>query len=364
MNSQQQQTQSAKSLVHPDLSPKKSLLEKGITPLKNLTAQSAFVADLQRFVARVEMQPDKKGVEGAVKAMGYQVGAAGGWLLNRVTAQELLEIFYAKTVIREAGARIIDMSETETITFNRQIGGVSAYWGAQGVAGADSTPTFGVVTLQLREAIAETLIPTRLLKHSTFATEQLIIDDLSREVALLIDRSALYGTGRKPAGASTGSEPLGVKNFPDVTVTAISTNGSTLKASDMVNGFGAIQDANVPEDESWGAIVHPRTARTMKNTTDTTGQLIPFDRFSQGYKVLDTTSVPINLTTGTNSDTSDVFFGAWSRLFFGTSGELELTLDTSRYVRERQVLLQAVMYVDISVSHPQAFRVLTGVRGG
>jgi HK97 family phage major capsid protein len=297
----------------------------------------------------------------ALKSLGYTIGQNGGWLVNRETSAELIELFYANEVALALGATRVDMGSTETLTYRKMKSGATAYWGAMGQTTTQSQPAFGIVNLNLRELVAEVPIAQRLIKNSAVNVEQLVRNDIVKAMNLAADYSFLYGTGSK-TGSNAGYEPLGLINHPDVTETTIATNGKIPTPADFVSRWGAIEDANVPASDSWGLACSPRTLRTIRNTTDTTGQLIPEERFTQGYGVQTTTQISNSITTGTSSTTSDAFFGAWEYMVVGVGQDVELIVDTSIYVRQREVLVQGVMYVDMGISHPEAFQVLRGLK--
>ena len=301
------------------------------------------------------------GDRAAMKSLGYTVGVNGGWLVNREVAAELIELFYANEVCMKLGATRVDMGGVETLTYRKMKTGATAYWGAQGKTTTQSEPPFGMVNLNLRELIAETPIAQRLLKNSGVNAEQLVRNDIIKAMNLAADYAFLYGTGSK-TGSNAGSEPLGVLNYPNVTVTTIATNGKIPAPKDYIDRWGAIEDANVPMSDSWGLATSPRTKRSIGNTTDTTGQLIPVERFTQGYTHEVTTQISNSITTGTNSDTTDAFFGAWEYMVVGLGQDVELVADESVYRRQREVLIQGVMYVDMGIAHPEAFQVLRGIR--
>lgn len=298
----------------------------------------------------------------ALKSLGYTIGQNGGWLVNRETSAELIELFYANEVAMALGATRVDMGNAETLTYRKMKSGATAYWGAMGQTTTQSQPAFGIVNLNLRELVAETPISQRLIKNSAVNVEQLVRNDIVKAMNLAADYAFLYGTGSK-TGSNTGYEPLGLLNHPDVNEVTIATNGKIPAPQDFVNRWGAIEDANVPASDSWGLAVSPRTLRTIRNTTDTTGQLIPEERFTQGHRVASTTQISNSFTTGTaTSATSDAFFGAWEYMVVGVGQDVELIVDTSIYVRQREVLVQGVMYVDMGISHPEAFQVLRGLK--
>jgi HK97 family phage major capsid protein len=299
--------------------------------------------------------------EKALKALGYTIGSNGGWLANREMADELIELFYANEVVIAAGATVVPMSGIETLTYRKQLSGATAYWGGEHQAVPDSEPTYGIVNLNLRELVADVPIATRLLRNGMPNLEQMLKNDIEKAMRLTADHAFLYGTGSK-VGANTGMEPLGVRNTPGVTVTPLGANGRVPSPGDYLDGWGRIEDANVPASDSWGMIASPRTVRSINNTTDTTGQLIPVERFTQGYGIYPTTQVRNNYTVGTSTNTSDVFLGAWEYAIVGMGQDVEFVVDESVLRRQRDTLIQAVMYVDFAVAHPEAFQVISGVK--
>lgn len=299
--------------------------------------------------------------EKALKAMSYISGPNGGWLANREMADELIELFYAKEVVIAAGATVVPMEGLETLTYRKQLTGATAYWGGEHQPVPDSSPTYGLVSLNLRELVADIPIPARLLKNGVPGLETMLKNDMEKAMRLTADHAFLYGTGSK-TGLNTGAEPLGVRNTPGVTVTPLGTNGRVPSPTDYLDAWGRLEDANVPSSDSWGIIASPRTGRSIANTTDTTGQLIPTERFTQGHGIYTTTQVLNNYVVGSSNNTSDVFVGAWEYAIVGMGQDVEFVVDESTLRRQRDVLIQAVMMVDFAVAQPQAFQVLSGVK--
>jgi|GEM_PF-2400938 len=332
------------------------------TPVKRLSAKAVVTQGIVAMAEENTRKLNSLGFKSATKAMQYGQGALGGWLANRETSDELLELFYARTAVVQAGARIYPMTNTESVTIPRMIEGTTAYWAADGIASPDSEPQFGGVTLQLREAVAFTYIPNRLLQNSLFNLENIVMNDMEKSIRLLVDQSALRGSGGKPAG-SDGRELLGVRNTPNVNVTSLGTNGKTPSATDFTNAWRRLHEDNVPPSETWGVIVAPRTEFLVKNTTDTTGQLIPAERFTQGHGLYSTTQIPVNQTVGSTSDNSEAYFGDWQYLYMGVGQDIVFNVSTEYRFAHRQLSVQTVMYIDSVVAYPQAFEVLTGVRG-
>jgi HK97 family phage major capsid protein len=167
----------------------------------------------------------------------------------------------------------------------------------------------------------------------------------------------------------SGAEPLGLFNTPGVTITPVAANGADPDLPHLENMIGALEDRDIP-DENWGFLAHPSVARGYNNLKDTTKRYILREEASDGplptwlsYPYARTTQVRKALDQGTSTgNTSHLFFGKWDEMVIGISQDVELVVDTSRYVNERMTLLQAVTYVDVVVLVPGAFEIRTGIK--
>ncbi|MCZ7543205.1 MAG: phage major capsid protein [Anaerolineae bacterium] len=307
----------------------------------------------------------------ALKAVGYNDGPSGGYMLNRLTSEELIEPLYAKEVVMAAGVRVERFEGAESMTVRKMRAGAAAYWAGAGQSVNDAEAQWGIVNLQPKELVARVLVYNRTLRNANARLEQSLRDDIVKAMRLAMDRAFLLGVGAVPGAGHSGAEPLGLLHTPNVTVTALgSGNGARPKLGDLIDAYGRIEDANVEltEDTAW--IFHSRTKRTFTGLADANGQpLLRVGGWESGeedmllgYKWFTTTQVPINVTVGTNDDCSYIFLGVWSEAVVAISLDVELVIDTSRYINERQTLIQAVTYVDFGVFYPEAFEVITGVR--
>lgn len=304
----------------------------------------------------------KKSVS-AMKAMGYSIGPNGGYWTRQEVAAEMIELFRANTVIDKLGATYVPMNGIETLSYRKQLTGARATYRGEHQSVTESNPTFGVVNLQLKELIAPLRVSKRLLNNSVTNLETMLRKDLQIGLELRADKAALLGTGGIPneTGAS-GAEPRGILYTTGVTSTSLGTNGAIPTIKDFTDGWGRIEDADVPVSSSWGIAYSPRTKRTMDNLTDTTGQLLPRARWTQGYKDVATTQISNALTVGSNSSCSLVFLGAWEYLIVGLGQNVEIIVDESKYVAEGDIFIQAEMMHDCGVAQAAAFQVLTGVK--
>ena len=81
-----------------------------------------------------------------------------------------------------------------------------------------------------------------------------------------------------------------------------------------------------------------------------------------GYDVRTTTQIPINLTTGTNTDTSQIFFGNYRFSEYVIGSDIEVILDETTLADNLQVRFIVFLYSDFIVHYPEAFYIMQGVR--
>lgn len=303
----------------------------------------------------------------ALRAMNINNAQSGGWMLNREMSGELLQALYAELVFDKLGAKMIPMQGQASLTMNRVQSGAVSYWAGQGQSVSDANAKISAaVTLQPRELISKAIIENALLNMSAGSGfgQNDIEDDIIKVMKLRMEYSGLYGTGSVPALAgNTGAEPLGLINITNVTKTSLASKNPTLK--DLSDAEGRIEDTNIDYDSlEW--LSSKRARRYFKNMTDAQGKPL----FSEDWRTNDirelvvndhffntTTQVP-NTTTG-QVVTTDIFLGDWSNLLIGQGVDLEMVVDTSRYVEERSTLIQVVSWVDYGVAYKEAFQVLT-----
>lgn len=76
-----------------------------------------------------------------------------------------------------------------------------------------------------------------------------------------------------------------------------------------------------------------------------------------------TNQVPVNLTFGTSTDTSEVYTGDWDKLLIGMRTELSIRFLQERFIDNLQYAFLAHPRADVQLAQPAAFVVDTGLRG-
>jgi len=83
----------------------------------------------------------------------------------------------------------------------------------------------------------------------------------------------------------------------------------------------------------------------------------------QGLTPTITNNVPSNLTKGTGTGLSPVFYGNWSDLLIGVWSELDILVnpyEATAYAKGN-VQIRAMMTLDLAVRHPESFAAIKDV---
>jgi HK97 family phage major capsid protein len=289
------------------------------------------------------------------RALAGGVDATGGFLLPTILSGQVIDRLRPKIAVTSAGAPVIPV-ENHVVKIPRIGTGVTAAWKVENDLVAESSPAFESVTLTPKTLAVNCRISRELFDDLSSLAMVSIENEILRQMAVQIDAAALLGSGTNPT-------PAGLLNTTGVTQVANGTNGTVASWSMVTDSIKRLRTNNV---EPTATIAHPRTWATLGGLTDTLGQPLRQPPYIDGVAQSDTTSVPINVTTGTSSDTSYTFTGDWKQMYVGTrianGFGVRLVNDQSRYVDQLQVALVAYARVDFGVAHPESFVIQKGVR--
>ena len=313
------------------------------------------------------------------KALAEGTGSAGGYLVPVETAEEVVKLIRARSAVMRLGPRIVPVKKELDVP--SLASGATAYYVAENAAIPASEETFALTPLlRPRELAALVPISNRLLRDAAANpdVEQVIRDDLAEVLALRSDLAFLRGTG-------TSNEPLGIRNTPGLTAApSLGTNGGTPSFDNLKDMVAALRTANAPFLRP-GWAFHPRTINTLEKVKDTTERyladagLLTFDATGGGgtllgFPFVTTTQIPTNITTGSSTDTSEIYFGSdWVEAWIGEEQSLEIDVsgeaayDSGGGVivsawSNRQHVFRCVTTHDFALRRPSLFSLMTGVR--
>jgi HK97 family phage major capsid protein len=293
-----------------------------------------------------------QGAEDEKRAMSEGTLTAGGHMVPTPLAARIIDRARSQTRVIQAGASTVPM-DSQTLKVARQTGDPTVSWHTENAAISDSGLTFDAVTFTAQTPPCLTVLSRELIEDAT-GVDDAVENAIARAIALEFDRVALYGTGSAP-------QPRGIANTSGVTLTAHGgANGGSISNYDLfVDGFQVLRGANF---EPTGVIVAPRTETSLAKLKDTTNQPLAAPEAVRAVPRYSTTQVPVNLTTGTSTDTSDAFVGQWDELMLGVRSNLEIQFLGERYADNGQVAFLAWFRGDVQLAHPAAFNVVRGLR--
>jgi HK97 family phage major capsid protein len=300
------------------------------------------------------------------RALAEATVGAGGALVPAPLSARVIDLARAATRVFQAGAVTVPMA-TQTLAIPRLLTEGSPAWKSENAAITAADMTFDRVTFTARTLVRTILLSVELFEDSpaqgTASAEDVIARSFAAQMALELDRVALRGSGTAP-------EPRGILNQSGVTVTTHGANGSVIGSPPAAGTMGwefLAQAVGVVRGNNFdptAQIMAPRTPLSLGLLRDTTNQYVAPPTYLDGVTRLTTKQVPINLTVGTSSDTSEVYTGQFDQLLIGIRTDFNLRFLGERYLADNlQYAFLAYLRADVQLAQPTAFVVDTGVRG-
>lgn len=268
-------------------------------------------------------------------------------------SQDYVEVLKNKLVLAQAGATVLSGLKGNVV-IPKQTGSVSAQWVAENGVGSESSPTFTQLTMKARSLKAETKISRLALKETSMPLQALTLRDIMSQHALAIDEAGLIGTG-------SGNSPTGVLNVSGVNLVSIGTNGGAINFAKVVELETALNSANVDVSRA-KYITNSKVAGSLKTIQKASNLgFILENGMANGYDVLSTNMVPSNLTKGSGTNLSAMFFGNWEDLLIGLFGAVDVVVDPYTYSSSGAIKLVAFQEVDVNVRHAESFSVIKDI---
>jgi HK97 family phage major capsid protein len=281
----------------------------------------------------------------------------GSYLVPTPLAGYIIDLVRNQAQVLRAGAMTIPF-DSQTFKIGRQTGDVSAAWKAENAAITFSDAAFDTVTFTAQMLVAGQKMSIELFEDAP-NIDAIVTQSITKSLALALDSAALYGSG-------SSSQPRGVRNTTNVTVTDLGTNGYTLiDYSKFSAGIAALMGNNFTGP--FGVMYSPRTAGELDALQDTLHQPLRQPDLVAAARKFVTTQCPINLTKGSVSTSSDAFIGQWEHCLIGM--RTGMVMEISRVAADSggsaftnaQVWIRAYLRADVQLAHPQAFVVLNGI---
>lgn len=232
----------------------------------------------------------------------------------------------------------------------KQTGVGQSYWVTEGNAPTESGQTIGQVSFTPSTLGAFTDITRRFVKQTSLDAEQFVRNDLSRVIAIELDRAGINGSG-------SGAEPQGILQNSSVTTVAMGANGAAPTWAKTVELESTIAAANA--DSGNMAYLTSCVGRGKMKTTEKGSAGYPVYLWGDqnqvnGYRAMATNQVPSNLTKGTGTNLTAMIFGDFSTVMYAFWGGLDVLVDP--YTQSSSGGIRVVALIDATLKILQTER--------
>tara|TARA_R110000764_G_scaffold42317_2_gene95268 strand:+ start:3755 stop:6013 length:2259 start_codon:yes stop_codon:yes gene_type:complete len=253
---------------------------------------------------------------------------------------DFIDALRNQSSVMQAGARMLGGLSGD-VKIPKKTGASAAAWiDTEGADSAATEMTVGQISLSPKTLGAHTDVTRQLLIQSSLDVENLIRDDLTRALALAIDKAGLEGTGAngQPTGilatAGINSTTFGAANPTFAEVVAMET--AVAEDNALQGNLSYILPASM-----YGAL------KTTEKATGTAQFVVEPGGTVNGYR-----GIVSNQATAGN-----MYFGNFDDLLIGMFGGLDLTVDPYSLSKSGTVRLVALQSVDAAVRHAVSFAV-------
>lgn len=343
----------------------RSALVKGGNSLPSSIAKASRYGD--EVIASLER------VEKDLLASSY---AGGGILLPTPIAQDFIELLYSAMVVRQRGARALEMPEG-SLSMGKMTGSAIAYWIQEGAPIPVSTEDFGSIELNAKKLGVLVPVSNDLLRRPTLprGMDAMIQDDMIAVASRTEDAAMLRGDG-------SSGQPKGIKNLvaSGQRFNAAAPASPTVQQinSDLHKAMFKVMGANIPGiNLGWIMSVRERVFLMSLFSSDSV-PVYPelLQGTLRGYPFSATNSLPINLDRGGgNTDASEIYFGDFAQFVIGETERLlvDRSADASfvdgngntihSFSSDRS-LMRTIHEVDCALRHNKSFAVIEQVAWG
>lgn len=279
-----------------------------------------------------------------------------------VTHGGVIDLLRNRMVTRAAGVQVLTGLRGDLLLPKHTAATTNTAWVTEGTAPTEGVGTFGQVKFQPSQLACYTDVSRQALLQTSFDVEQFLRNDLAANIATEVDRTVLHGSG-------SGAEPTGIFGTSSIGDVAGGTNGLAPTWAHVVELETDVSVANADQG-SLAYITNSKVRGKLKTTerVASTGLFVWQDPANlapatpgtplNGYRAFVTNQVRSDLTKGTASTASAIFFGNWEEGIVAIWSDLEIVVDPYTQANAGVVRLVALAFADFQVRHPESFSVM------
>lgn len=273
-------------------------------------------------VGLVEAAKRLKSGDTVIKALEAYDPSKGGFMIPEPVSDEIIEILRDRTVVMEAGPRVINMPYGNQ-SFTLQTASAIAFYVGDCAPVAPSTPLFGRLKLVAKKLRALVPICNDFLRFTDDSADAFVRDDVVQVMSNRMDLAFLRGSGAQ-------DQPKGLRFLASTAVDrTLDSGNSTIDTinKDLNAAKGRLLNAKIPMIKpTW--FMSPRTFVFLSALQNALGiERYPTLQDAEpkllGYPVKWTTAIPDNL--GGPGDESEIILADMDQIVVGIATELELS---------------------------------------
>ena len=285
--------------------------------------------------------------------------AAGNLIETELLSDRFIEQLYNQSAFLSMGVTYM-RDLTGNVEIPRESTFTRGYWIGEGQPITEEEGTFDKINLSPKKLACLTKMTYEMINQSSIDIERYARARLIRGLALELDRTIGFGSG-------IGEEPLGIVSHPEVLSLALGTNGGALDWAAVINLQSLVDQANAMMGGSFGYVVNSKTKAKLMTTLDHTtgsGNWIwqssgGSDGTIAGYQAKCSNQIPNNLTKGTGTNLSAIFFGDFANVLLGIWSGLDVMVDPYSESSNAIIKIIAKQLVDLELTRGEYFSVAT-----
>lgn len=289
----------------------------------------------------------QKRPNGEQRDLSAGTASAGGYLVATDNlAGSFIDLLRARAKVAQLGAIMLSGLKGN-VTIPKLTAAGTAYWlSTEATAITESQQTLGQLALTPKNVGAYTEISRQLMMQANPSADMLVMNDLSKVIALAIDLAALNGSG-------ASGQPLGVIGTAGIGA----VTGTSLNHAGIIEFETDVATANA-DVETMAYLTTPAVRGLLKGrekTGSTVGNFVwggqTGEKTLNGYRAEVSTQVPA----------ANMLFGDWSQIVIAEWGVLELALNPYANFPAGIVGVRAFQTCDVGVRQSGAFSLATTI---
>ncbi|WP_417500743.1 phage major capsid protein [Marinobacter sp.] len=294
-------------------------------------------------------------------------GGSGGALVPENMHNEVIELLRPRTVVRSLGVSSVPLPNGN-LSIPRMASGASSGYVGEGNDVLASEGSTDEVNLSAKTMITLVPMSNQLIGRAGFRIEQMVLNDIINSMAVREDKAFLRddGTSNTPTGfkktATDSSRTAPWSGTADLATIDAYLDGMMLT---LMNSDSLLIAP--------GWVMSPRSYMKLVGLRDGNGNKV-YPELAQGqlkgYPVKHTTTVPINLGTGTNE--SEIYFADWNDVVIGEQENMKVDFSREATYKDsggnlvsafsrNQSVVRVVAEHDIGFRHVEGLVLGTGV---